>query len=216
MAAERAEPLIVIGVVARAHARALCRRAGRCLPRQLGRARAIRRQGARRRAPRWCDDVRTPRAETCDELLAESLDRALGDLRSRYGADPRMALGRSASRRSTGIGRLAAMPCSRGSSTSRCPPRATPTPSTSGRTDFNDDAAPYANRHAASLRAIYDLADPQASLFIHSGGQSGNPLSPHYRSFAHAWARGEYIRALTDRQRLEALGVQRLVLTPRK
>jgi penicillin G amidase len=39
-----------------------------------------------------------------------------------------------------------------------------------GRSDFNDDAAPYANRHAASYRGIYDLADPQGSLFIHSGG----------------------------------------------
>jgi len=70
--------------------------------------------------------------------------------------------------------------------------------------------------HAPSLRAISDLADPQASLFIHPGGQSGNPLSPHYRSFASAWARGEYAPMVTDRSRLEARGVQRLVLTPRK
>jgi acyl-homoserine lactone acylase PvdQ len=49
---------------------------------------------------------------------------------------------------------------------------------------------------------------------MESGGQSGNPLSAHYRSFAEAWARGEYIRALTDRALLESEGVQRLVLRP--
>ena len=85
-----------------------------------------------------------------------------------------------------------------------------------GRSDFDDEAAPYANRHAPTYRAIYDLANPEASLFIHSSGQSGNPLSPHYRSFIDAWARGEYIRMVTDRERLEAEGAQRLLLTPKK
>jgi penicillin amidase len=85
-----------------------------------------------------------------------------------------------------------------------------------GRPDFHDDADPYGNRHASSLRAIYDLADPQASLFIHPGGQSGNPLSEHYRSFMAAWARGEYAPMLTERARIERGGVQRLLLTPRK
>jgi len=85
-----------------------------------------------------------------------------------------------------------------------------------GRSDFSDEAAPYASRHGPGYRAIYDLANPEASLFIQSTGQSGNPLSPHYRSFADAWARGEYIRMVTDRERLEAEGAQRLVLAPRK
>jgi penicillin amidase len=82
--------------------------------------------------------------------------------------------------------------------------------------DFGDEDEPYANRHGASLRAIYDLADPQASLYIHSGGQSGNVLSRHYRSFSEAWRRGEYVPMVSDRQRLEAAGVQRLVLRPKK
>ena len=69
-------------------------------------------------------------------------------------------------------------------------------------------------RHASSLRAIYDLADPQASLFIMPGGQSGNPLSPHYRDLAGPWARGEYLPMMSDRARLEAAGIRRLVLKP--
>ena len=85
-----------------------------------------------------------------------------------------------------------------------------------GRSNFFDEARPFANRHAASLRAIYDLGDPEASLYIHSGGQSGNPLSRDYRAFSAAWARGEYIRMTADRARLESAGVRRLTLRPRK
>ena len=84
-----------------------------------------------------------------------------------------------------------------------------------GEMDFNDEAEHYANLHASRLRAIYALADLQASVFIHPGGQSGNPLSPHYRSFAPLWARGDYVPMITDRAKLEAIGVQRLVLKPR-
>jgi penicillin G amidase len=44
--------------------------------------------------------------------------------------------------------------------------------------------APYANRHAASLRALYDLADPERSVFIYQTGQSGNVLSSRYRDMS--------------------------------
>ena len=52
--------------------------------------------------------------------------------------------------------------------------------------------APFANRHAASLRAIYDLADPENSLFIYQTGQSGNPLSERYRDMSDTWAEVNY------------------------
>ena len=84
-----------------------------------------------------------------------------------------------------------------------------------GRSDFFNDAEPFANRHSASLRAIYDLGDLDKSLFIHSGGQSGNPLSPHYAAFSEAWARSEYIPMRTNRAAIEAGGVKKLVLIPR-
>jgi penicillin G amidase len=52
--------------------------------------------------------------------------------------------------------------------------------------------APFANRHAASLRAIYDLADLENSLFIYQTGQSGNPLSGRYRDMSGTWAAVNY------------------------
>jgi len=164
---------------------------------------------------RWCDDVRTAKRETCAEVLQVSLEKALQDLRSRYGESRNWKWGEAHE------ARLRHRPFTRDNWLRRWFDVAVPSPGDAytvnvGRSDFQDDADPYSNRHAASLRAIYDLADPQASLFIHPGGQSGNPLSAHYRSFANAWARGEYAPMLTDRARLEAQGVQRLVLTPRR
>ena len=85
-----------------------------------------------------------------------------------------------------------------------------------GRSRLEDAARPYANTHAASLRAIYDLSDPDNSLYIHSGGQSGNVLSAHYRAFTQAWADGSYIPMVTDRKRIEAGGTRRLTLAPRQ
>ena len=47
--------------------------------------------------------------------------------------------------------------------------------------------APYANRHAASLRALYDLADLDRSVFIYQTGQSGNVFSGRYRDMSPEW-----------------------------
>lgn len=68
-----------------------------------------------------------------------------------------------------------------------------------GKPDF-DQEPPFANRHASSFRAIYDFADLERSLYIHSTGQSGNPLSPYYRSFADRWAKVDYIEIATKRE----------------
>jgi penicillin amidase len=163
----------------------------------------------------WCDDLRTRPTESCQDLLAASLDKALLDLKKRYGPSPEAWKWGEAH-----IAHHRHRPFSR-AWFGRFFDIVVPSPGgvysiNVGRMDFGDEAAPFANRHGASYRAIYDLADPQASLFIQSGGQSGNPLSPHYRAFSEPWARGEYVPMVTDRYRLEAEGASRLVLNPRK
>ena len=85
-----------------------------------------------------------------------------------------------------------------------------------GRNNMNDEANPFANRHAASLRAIYDLSDLEKSLYIHSGGQSGNVLSEHYRAFTEAWARNEYIPMHARRETLDKEPHELLRLVPAK
>ena len=56
----------------------------------------------------------------------------------------------------------------------------------------NDAKAPFANRHAASLRAIYDLADLERSQFIYQTGQSGHVFDGRNRDMAQAWAGASY------------------------
>jgi penicillin amidase len=161
----------------------------------------------------WCDNVRTPQAESCDSLLIDSLENALEDLHKRYGTDWNWGQAHVARHRHRPF---ASAPWLARIFDISVPSAGDAYTVSAGAMDFHDEAQPYANRHAPSLRAISDLADPQASVFIHSGGQSGNPLSPLYRNFTAAWARGDYVPMITERARLEADGVQRLVLTPRK
>jgi penicillin amidase len=61
-----------------------------------------------------------------------------------------------------------------------------------GQYQLDNPDQPYANRHAASLRAVYDLADLENSVFIYQTGQSGNVFSPRYRDMAQAWSQVKY------------------------
>jgi penicillin amidase len=56
----------------------------------------------------------------------------------------------------------------------------------------NDAKRPFANRHAASLRAIYDLAEPERSLFIYQTGQSGLVFSRRYADMSQQWSEMAY------------------------
>jgi penicillin amidase len=165
---------------------------------------------------RWCDDVRTRGAESCDAVLAATLDAALADLRERYGGDMtawRWGTAHAAHHAHRPYGRVPWL--------ARWFDITVPSPGDAytvnvGRNRMEDEARPFANTHAASLRAIYDLSDLDNSLYIHSGGQSGNVFSAHYKSFSEAWSRVEYIPMVADRKKIEAAGVKRLLLTPAK
>ena len=74
----------------------------------------------------------------------------------------------------------------------------------------NNAKLPFASRHGPSLRAIYDLADPENSQFIYQTGQSGLVFSSRYRDMAGEWAQVGY-RPL---QMKPAKWVHEAVLTP--
>jgi penicillin amidase len=69
---------------------------------------------------------------------------------------------------------------------------------------------PFANRHAASLRVVYDMSDLEKSQFIYQTGQSGLVWSSTYQDMKHEWAQGTY-RPL---QRQPAVWAHQLQLTP--
>ena len=163
---------------------------------------------------RWCDNVRTPAAETCEEVLALSLEAALADLIRRHGGDQarwRWGEAHAARHEHRPFGR---QPLLAKLFDIRVPSPGDAYTVNVGRNNLNDEAQPFANRHAASLRAIYDLSDLEQSLYIHSGGQSGNIFSDHYEAFTEAWARNEYIPMRTARKTLDAEPHQLLRLLP--
>ena len=81
-----------------------------------------------------------------------------------------------------------------------------------GRTS-GEDPDPFLNVHGAGYRGVYDLADPDSSVFIISTGQSGHFLSRHYDDLAQLWRRGEYIPMSLDAElaRAASVGITRLV-----
>ena len=82
-----------------------------------------------------------------------------------------------------------------------------------GAFTVRDEQRPYGNRHAGSLRALYDLADLDRSLYMQSTGQSGNRMSPWYANLAQRWAAVEYVTIPVKRDAI--VGAHRLVLAPR-
>lgn len=166
---------------------------------------------------RWCADVSKPAGtppQTCSAVLAASLDVALADLAQRHGAD--MAKWRwgdahqaRSEHRPFGKVRLLSNLFDLRIAT----PGDTYTVNV-GRYSMRDEKEPFVNKHAASLRALYDLSDLENSRFIHSTGQSGNVFSPLYRNFSQRWADVGYVPMQMRRASVEKRQMGTLVLTP--
>ena len=67
----------------------------------------------------------------------------------------------------------------------------------------------------ANHRTVIDLADFDRSRYVVAGGQSGNPLSPHYADLFGRWRRGEGVPIAWSPAAVEAAARRRLVLRPR-
>ena len=74
---------------------------------------------------------------------------------------------------------------------------------------------PLANPAAIpNHRTVIDLGDVERSRFVLAGGQSGNPLSPHYADQFGLWQGGEAIPIPWSRSAVAAATVARLLLRP--
>jgi penicillin amidase len=63
-----------------------------------------------------------------------------------------------------------------------------------------------------SLRAVFDVGAWHNSRFVLPGGQSGNPLSPHYGDLFTLWQRGEGVPIAFTTEEMRAAAVQTLEL----
>jgi penicillin G amidase len=143
-------------------------------------------------AGNWCDVIQTSDTETCADISSRALDDALVELTDRFGGrleswrwgDAHQALHQNETLgRIPVLGMLANIWQSipggdhtllRGVTAAR-------------------GAFPYESGHAAAYRNVTDFADPNASVFILSTGESGHILSRHYDDLAALWRRAEYV-----------------------
>ena len=67
-----------------------------------------------------------------------------------------------------------------------------------------------------SWRMVLDVGNWDASWTINSPGQSGDPVSPHYRDLFPIWAKEEYVPMVYSRAAVEAAAERRIRLVPGK
>ncbi|MTH80075.1 penicillin acylase family protein [Paracoccus aestuariivivens] len=163
----------------------------------------------------WCDIRQSTPVETCTQIARQALDAALLELTGRFGPDLaswRWGDVHRARHVHPALGDLRGLsyivnlvqPTSGGNS------------SIAHAGLLGHGPNPYQNVTGATYRGVYDLADPDSSVFIISTGQSGHPLSRHYDDMAELWRRGEYVRMSLDPDlaRAAATGVTRLEPLP--
>lgn len=166
-------------------------------------------------ASRWCDIAQSAPVEDCTTIARQALDRAILDLTDLFGPDVtswRWGDLHQATHVHPGLGDLPALgwimnirqTISGGDFTI----------AQSGL--LGDSSDPFRAEGGAGYRGVYDLADPDSSVFIVSTGQSGHPLSRHYDDLSGLWRRGEYIGMSLDPQlaRAAAAGVTHLTPEP--
>ncbi|WP_051517725.1 penicillin acylase family protein [Comamonas thiooxydans] len=142
----------------------------------------------------WCAPL------SCEQQAGQALTRTLDKLQSAYGNDPRRwrwGAAHPALSAHKPLGSVAALAgvfnvsvASGGDtySVNVGQYNANPPPSDAK----GPLAGRFVSRHAPSLRAIYDLGDPESSQFIYQTGQSGLVLSGRYADMSAEWADGRY------------------------
>lgn len=164
-------------------------------------------------AAAWCDVRQSTQIETCAEMASAALDDALIWLDETYG------------------GRLDTLNWGDAHQATHDHPVLGTTPglgwlvnirqSTSGSDHTLQRGAtvghgpdPFLNTHGAAYRGIYDLADPDTSVFVISTGQSGHPLSRFYDNLSELWRRGDYVAMSLDPSLARAASVGTTLLVP--
>lgn len=142
----------------------------------------------------WCAPL------SCEQQAGQALTRTLDKLQSAYGNDPRQwrwGAAHPALSAHKPLGSVAALAgvfnvsvASGGDTYSINVGQynANPPPSDAK----GPLAGRFVSRHAPSLRAIYDLGDPESSQFIYQTGQSGLALSARYADMSAEWVDGRY------------------------
>lgn len=162
----------------------------------------------------WWDDPRTPAVETRDTILALALEDALATLSERLGPERenwRWGDLHTATFVSTPLGQS-------GIAAIEGLVNAGPVPASGSTHTVNatgwSASTPFEVQSLPSFRMIVDLRDFEASLGVHTTGQSGHPLSPHYADMIDAWRAINYYPLHFGEEAVQSAMASRLVLRP--
>ena len=193
MAADRPEPLIFTAWLGALNRLLYADETGP-LFRRMWRLRPVFVRNVLRGDRTWCDDTTTETRETCPEQLAAALDQALAGLAENYGEDIQAWRWGEAHYAHFRHPMLGWIPVLNRIGDIRVPAAGGAFTVNRAQNRISDRRNPYASVHGPGYRAVYDLGDLDRSLFMTATGQSGNPLSSHYRDLTPLWADGRYIR----------------------
>ena len=145
----------------------------------------------------WCDDVSTPAVENCAETAGTALDIAIERLAESPGGALSVLRWGDVHQATHDHPVLGGLPVIGAFVNIR--------QSTSGGDHtmmrgltYGTGDEPLRNKHGSVFRSIIDMADPESSVFVISTGQSGHPLSRHYRDQAELWRDGRYLSMSLD------------------
>ncbi|MDA3858600.1 MAG: penicillin acylase family protein, partial [Roseovarius sp.] len=165
-------------------------------------------------AAAWCDVKQSSPVETCTDIARMALDDALIWISERYGTSLESLRWGDAHQATHDHQVLGEVPLLRYFVNIRQSTSGGDNTLLRGRTRGGDGPDRFQNVHGAGYRGVYDIADPDSSVFIASTGQSGHFLSRHYDDLAQLWRRGEYIPMSLDPALARAAAVGITVLTP--
>ena len=160
----------------------------------------------------WCDDVRTPAAETCEQTITAALHEAVADLTH--------LMGRDMARWRWDTIHRAVFP-HQGLDTVRALrpliSRSVPNGGDWSTVNVGPVAADalYEQHSVAGYRQIVDLSPANDSRFLDAVGESGHPFSKRYGDFLSDWQAVRHKKMRMERKDIETGATGHLKLTPR-
>lgn len=159
----------------------------------------------------WFDNVKTPEIEPMDDIIRQSLDDALHDLKANYGSElkewrwgtihqvefPHIFSANDLLRRIFTIGPF-------------------PIGGSHSTVDIGSYRLkqPFLNHLGPSTRQIFDLSDIGNTFAVTPPGQSGQVFQRHYDDQIQLWLNGGYRKQTMDRAAIENAGYDLLLLRP--
>jgi len=160
----------------------------------------------------WCDDIRTPAKETCDDVASTALHKGMARLTKQLGSDIGSWRWDAVHHAVFAHSALDTVPV-----LGRWLRRSIPHGGDWSTVDVGPVYAPHPfDQHSLpGYRQIVDLSPANDSRFLDAVGQSGHVLSPHYDDALPLWAAGKQRKMRMERSAVETGAISHLTLTPR-